>query len=231
MAPVRHEGDRRIPVDSWESHVDRMIRDAQRRGDFDNLPGSGKPLELDDNPFAGEWQSAYRLAKNAGAAPLWVQLDKEITADLAELQAMGERMARHLRAEALRLSQGTESASATTDDQADQDDPAHRSGAAARRWWWPFGYGRAFRRGVAAAGSKGRRMGPRTFAELEAERRRARALYLTKAAAVDEKIEDFNSQRPPGLTWLEKPRLLSETAAEQFDAACPPYTGETASGS
>jgi Domain of unknown function (DUF1992) len=218
MAPVRHEGDRRVPVDNWESHVDRMIRDAQRRGDFDNLPGSGKPLDLEDNPFAGEWQSAYRLAKNAGAAPLWVQLDKEITADLAELQAMGERMARHLRAEALRLGQSRERA------------PATAAVPKTRGRRWRFDFWRRSQRGAAGEGSTGRRMGPRTLAELEAERRRARALFLTRAAAVDEKIVEFNSQRPPGLTWLEKPRLLAETAAQQFDAACPPITAETAPG-
>src|SRR6476620_10788051 len=28
----------------WESPVDRAIREAQERGEFDNLPGAGKPL-------------------------------------------------------------------------------------------------------------------------------------------------------------------------------------------
>ncbi len=227
MAPVRHEGDRRIPVDSWESHVDRMIREAQRRGDFDNLPGSGKPLDLEDNPFAGEWQSAFRLAKNAGAAPLWVQLDKEISAELAELQAMRERTAGYLRAEVLRLSRGPDSTPATPVNLAT---PAGPLGPPARWRWWPFGSWRGSRCPQAKEGGQERRMGPRTLAELEAERWRARALYLTKVAAVDEMIKDFNSQRPSGLTWLEKPRLLPATAAQQFDDACPPLTGDTAPG-
>ena len=40
---------------SWyESHIDRQIREAQERGDFDDLPGAGKPLpgfgqEYDEN--------------------------------------------------------------------------------------------------------------------------------------------------------------------------------------
>jgi hypothetical protein len=29
-----------------ESHIDRIIREASERGEFDNLPGSGKPLPL-----------------------------------------------------------------------------------------------------------------------------------------------------------------------------------------
>jgi Domain of unknown function (DUF1992) len=40
---------------SWyESHIDRQIREAQERGEFDDLPGAGKPLpgfgqEYDEN--------------------------------------------------------------------------------------------------------------------------------------------------------------------------------------
>jgi hypothetical protein len=31
-------------MEKWESPVDRAIREAQERGEFDNLPGAGKPL-------------------------------------------------------------------------------------------------------------------------------------------------------------------------------------------
>jgi hypothetical protein len=31
-------------VERWESPVERAIREAQERGEFDNLPGAGKPL-------------------------------------------------------------------------------------------------------------------------------------------------------------------------------------------
>ena len=96
MPSVRKEGDKRDVVWNWGSHVDQMIREAQRRGDFDNLPGAGKPLKLDDDVFAGDMASAYRIAKNANAAPLWVQLDKEIGQDTEALEAMLERSARYL---------------------------------------------------------------------------------------------------------------------------------------
>ena len=29
---------------AWESPVEKAIREAQERGEFDNLPGAGKPL-------------------------------------------------------------------------------------------------------------------------------------------------------------------------------------------
>lgn len=31
----------------FESWIDRQIREAMERGEFDNLPGAGKPIELD----------------------------------------------------------------------------------------------------------------------------------------------------------------------------------------
>lgn len=33
----------------YESWIDRQIREAQERGAFDNLPGAGRPLHLDDD--------------------------------------------------------------------------------------------------------------------------------------------------------------------------------------
>jgi hypothetical protein len=34
----------------FESWIDRQVREAMERGEFDNLPGAGRPLELDDDP-------------------------------------------------------------------------------------------------------------------------------------------------------------------------------------
>jgi hypothetical protein len=65
---------------------------------------------------------------------------------------------------------------------------------------------------------------PGTREELEAERRRARRLYVARSAEVDQKIKDFNSHRPRNLTWLEKPRLPPEAAAQRFDELCPPLS-------
>ncbi|MCU6162889.1 DUF1992 domain-containing protein [Enterobacter bugandensis] len=54
-------------LDQW---AERHIRDAQNKGDFDNLPGSGEPLELeDDSHIAPELRAGYRLLKNAGCLP------------------------------------------------------------------------------------------------------------------------------------------------------------------
>lgn len=64
----------------WESPVDRQIREAQERGDFDNLPGAGKPLDLGDLDDP-DWY-VKRLAKRenldlSGALPGALGLRKE----------------------------------------------------------------------------------------------------------------------------------------------------------
>jgi hypothetical protein len=67
-------------VPSWyESRVDRLIREAQERGEFDNLPGSGKPLpdrgELhDENWWLKEW---IRRENLTGLAPASLRIRKD----------------------------------------------------------------------------------------------------------------------------------------------------------
>jgi len=63
--------------------IDRLaeetIEAAQRRGDFDDLPGAGKPLSLDDNSAVPEsLRVAYRILSNAGCLPPEQQLRREI---------------------------------------------------------------------------------------------------------------------------------------------------------
>jgi hypothetical protein len=41
-------------VERYESPVERAIREAQERGEFDNLPGAGKPLRSLGNPDADD---------------------------------------------------------------------------------------------------------------------------------------------------------------------------------
>src|SRR4051812_37578082 len=50
--------------------AERKIEDAIARGEFDDLPGAGRPLELDDDPLVPEeLRVAYRILKNAGYVP------------------------------------------------------------------------------------------------------------------------------------------------------------------
>ena len=62
----------------WASWMDQQIREAQERGEFDNLPGTGQPIDLTPNPYAQGQELAFKLLKDAGFAPEWIELDKAI---------------------------------------------------------------------------------------------------------------------------------------------------------
>lgn len=64
---------------SLDKIVEEAIRKAQERGEFDNLPGKGKPIDLSayfDTPE--EIRVAQSVLRNAGFAPREVDLLKEI---------------------------------------------------------------------------------------------------------------------------------------------------------
>ncbi|MBI3362941.1 MAG: DUF1992 domain-containing protein [Chloroflexi bacterium] len=62
-----------------ETWLDKIIREAQERGEFDNLPGEGKPIALGGNSFEDPaWRLANHLLKNGGFVPDWIELDREI---------------------------------------------------------------------------------------------------------------------------------------------------------
>lgn len=73
-------------MSSWyETRIDRQIREAQERGDFDNLPGAGKPLTKTGDVYDDEWwikQLAQR-ENLAGALPPALALKREVQ-DLPE---------------------------------------------------------------------------------------------------------------------------------------------------
>ena len=59
--------------------VEERILEAQRARAFDNLPGKGKPLELDDQSWVPEeLRVAYHVLKNAHVLPPEAELLKEI---------------------------------------------------------------------------------------------------------------------------------------------------------
>lgn len=66
-------------MDAIERIAEQRIREALERGDFERLPGFGKPLQLDDDSdIPPELRVAYRILKNAGCVPPEVELRREI---------------------------------------------------------------------------------------------------------------------------------------------------------
>jgi hypothetical protein len=59
--------------------VEQKLLEAVSRGEFDDLPGAGRPLDLNDDPLVPEdLRLAYRILKNAGFVPPEVETLNEI---------------------------------------------------------------------------------------------------------------------------------------------------------
>jgi hypothetical protein len=72
-------GDGDKAMGYFQRVVEEKILEAQRNGAFDNLPGKGKPLELEDQSWVPEdLRVAYRVLKNAHVLPPEAELLKEI---------------------------------------------------------------------------------------------------------------------------------------------------------
>jgi hypothetical protein len=59
--------------------AESRIREAIEQGEFENLPGAGKPLDLEEYFSApAEMRMAFSILKNAKCVPAEVELMKEI---------------------------------------------------------------------------------------------------------------------------------------------------------
>lgn len=59
--------------------AEQRIREAQERGEFDDLPGRGQPLKLeDDSNVPEDLRLAYKILKNADCLPPELEAKKEI---------------------------------------------------------------------------------------------------------------------------------------------------------
>ncbi|ANF96720.1 DnaJ family domain-containing protein [Paenibacillus bovis] len=78
---------------SWLA--DQMIEEAMQKGEFDDLPGKGKPLELEDlSHVPEELRAAYKIMKNANIMPEELTLRQEmltLTDLITACQHDGER--------------------------------------------------------------------------------------------------------------------------------------------
>ena len=70
-----------------ESLTEKKIREAIENGEFDDLPGKGEPINLQDNPFEDpDMRVVHRLLRNAGFAPAWIEERKDIDAEFEKAQ-------------------------------------------------------------------------------------------------------------------------------------------------
>jgi DnaJ family protein C protein 28 len=72
---------------NFDALIDQHIRAAEEAGQFDNLSGAGKPLDLDDDDrVPEELRAGFRMLKNAGYAPPWIELQKSIADEQQRLE-------------------------------------------------------------------------------------------------------------------------------------------------
>ncbi len=65
--------------------VEMQIEKAMLRGDFDNLKGAGKPINLEENPYEPpELRMSFKILKDNDFAPYWIELGKEIDNDISK---------------------------------------------------------------------------------------------------------------------------------------------------
>ncbi len=66
-------------IQGFEKIVEERILKAQKKGEFKNLIGSGKPLRINENWYIPEeLRLAYKILKNADCVPPEIELKKEI---------------------------------------------------------------------------------------------------------------------------------------------------------
>ena len=84
------EANRPRSMKAWRSLVEERIQAAMAEGQFDNLPGRGKPLNLNLAPDANpELELVHGLLKNNGFTPEWIDRDRLIR---QELETARERL-------------------------------------------------------------------------------------------------------------------------------------------
>jgi hypothetical protein len=71
--------ERKPPGATWESWIDKQIRDGMERGEFDDLPGKGKPLPDIDTPRDELWWVRRKLQEeNIQILPPTLQVRKDL---------------------------------------------------------------------------------------------------------------------------------------------------------
>lgn len=85
MSPIHRDGaGDKTAAPSWESLTDRLIREAQERGEWETGEWAGKRLPAQDGAYESELAAGHAVLRNAGVAPPWIEADKEVRRLLVE---------------------------------------------------------------------------------------------------------------------------------------------------
>ena len=84
--------------------AEKRIEEAQAQGAFDNLPGQGQPLELEDlSHVPEELRMAYKVLRNAGCLPPELEERRELNRLVDMLDACEDEQERVRQMQRLRF--------------------------------------------------------------------------------------------------------------------------------
>ncbi len=79
-------------MSDWGSYIDRQIRKAMEDGEFSNLPGEGKPLDLSqDEHTPDQLKMAYKILRENDLAPDWMLMGRELDGKIEALMSKVRR--------------------------------------------------------------------------------------------------------------------------------------------
>lgn len=89
---------RKPPGMGFESWIDRQIREAEERGEFDNLPSAGKPLAGAGEPLGEDWWIRKKVREEEGTTGLPPSLALRRQAETARARALAAKTDEEARA-------------------------------------------------------------------------------------------------------------------------------------
>lgn len=196
------EAPHRFSADRSPDWLDQIIEKGRERGDFDDLPGHGKPLNLPPESSApSEFDLAFTMLSNAGFAPWWMELGKEADRLERELASFRSRAADEIAS----LRKGL-----VTAPERGLQRSSHQS-----RWR------RLFSGLHVDTASAHAQHSPQS---IEQRRLELRHRHQELAEKLDAKLATYHAAMPRELWHAQRVRLAPEAWAAMFDAACPPGT-------
>lgn len=73
-------------MQKWQSLIDQQLEEARANGLFENLPGTGKPLDLSEDPNTpDDMKLAYKILKDNDVIPEWMEEGKALEAGREKL--------------------------------------------------------------------------------------------------------------------------------------------------
>lgn len=177
--------------------LDQMIEKAREKGEFDDLPGRGEPLKLAPESAApSEYDLAFTMLSNAGYAPYFMEIGKEVE----KLEAALATFRDNASAEIGVLLREAEASAAI------EPSPERRS------WWTRLWRGSGPDRDATP---------PITRAAVRRRREELARQHADRAAQLDTKTAEYHAALPRELWYAQRARRTPADWAMLFDSAVP----------